>query len=153
VLECGKDPGGKKYAEFVPSTLLSLKEKVTGIMAELGHEKKLGGKIVDFPFALPFPLQTLHSPDGYVQDRDQAVATGNAAGGMGRGRTQLFLSQTLRRVICHLFNVRDSLLLYLNFTIASSEKKGLAHSSFKAFRLLLNTFTTCKLQRAVGITH
>lgn len=44
----------EKYAKLVP--ILSLKSKVICIMVELGPEKKLGWKSVDFPFALPLPL-------------------------------------------------------------------------------------------------
>lgn len=50
---------------------------------QLGPENKLGGKTVGFPFVLPFCLQALRSPGGYVQG-DPAVAKDNAAGGMGR---------------------------------------------------------------------
>lgn len=102
---------------------------------ELGPENKLGGKTVGFPFALHFPLQTLDSPGAYVQEGDQAVATDNAAGGIVGGRAQWSVPQTLRRAICHLFNVHGALLLYLNFSRASSEKTFLAYSNFKVHRL------------------
>lgn len=44
----------EKYAKLVP--ILSLKSKVICIMVELGPEKKLGRKSMDFPFALLLPL-------------------------------------------------------------------------------------------------
>ena len=84
LMEGREDPETEKYAGFVPSTLLSLKFKVTSIMVELGPGNKLGRKTVGFPFALPFPLQTRNSRGGSVQEGDQAVATENAAGGVGR---------------------------------------------------------------------
>lgn len=78
-MEDGEDPETEKYAEFVPTRLLSLKSKVTSITVELGPENTPGGKMVGFPFALPFPLQTLNSPGGAVQEGNQAVGTGSAA--------------------------------------------------------------------------
>lgn len=80
-----EDSDTEKYAEFVPSILLSLKSKVTSIMAELRPENKLGGKTVCFPFTLPFPLQMLNSSGGSVKEGDQAVATENAASGVLTG--------------------------------------------------------------------
>lgn len=80
LMEGGGDPETEKYAEFMPSRLLSLKFKVTSIMVELDPEKMLAGKTVGFPFALTFPLQTLNSPGGAVQEGNQAAGTDSAAG-------------------------------------------------------------------------
>lgn len=47
-MEGGEDPETEKHAEFVPSTRVPLKSRVTSIMVEMGPENKLEGRLCAF---------------------------------------------------------------------------------------------------------
>lgn len=128
--------GSEKNAEFVPSTIVSLKSKVICIMVELDPEKKRREEH-GLSFCTTFTSVNTQST-GWI------FASGWPTSGHRKccwcgdkvKHPSISLSD-IWRTTCHLFNVHSMLLLYPNFSAAFSKKAFLVHSYFNAYRLCL----------------
>lgn len=154
LIKSGEDLKMQNYVEFLPSTILSLKPKVICIMVELDPEKKkMRREEYGLSFCTTFTsVNTQFTRWIFARRWPSSGHRKCCRCGDKVKHPRVSLSDILKSYLSS-FNVHDMLLLYLNFSTASSKKSISSSWLLQGIQTVLSTCIIYKVQRSLGITH